>query len=81
MPAKKPLRVGDRVRHKIDENRQEGVIVHRNLHRSSRPNDVHWYVPEHRGSAIRGCYEDGEIEKIPPKSVKKLVDEEAAKDG
>lgn len=74
MPAKKPLKIGDRVRHKTDQNRQEGVVVHVNKHRSSNPIDIHWYVPDYTGPAIRGCYNESIIEKIPPKSIIKLVE-------
>jgi hypothetical protein len=81
MPAKKPLGVGDRVRHKTEDERQEGVVVHVNHHRTDNPLDVHWYVESHRGPAIRGCYSPNDIEKIPPKSLKKLVEEESEKDG
>jgi len=74
---KEPFTIGTRVRHLTDETCQEGVVVWKHDESTSvvqsmvgKVWSVHW------SNEKRGIYAAEEIHRIPPKNMKKLVEEQ-----
>jgi hypothetical protein len=74
--------IGTRVCHSVDSTCNEGVVVWKHseyggvlAHMKDKIWSVHW------SNGKRGIYKTEEIKRIPPKNVKKLVDEQLVKDG
>jgi hypothetical protein len=79
--TKDSFTVGTRVQHTKDPNYPEGVVVwkHGNYTEIAESlNDRVWSV--HWSNGKRGLYKSDEIKKIPPKNIKKLVEDEINKE-
>lgn len=73
--SKEPFSIGTRVRHTTDKTCNEGVVVWKHAdHGEALPRmqgkvwNVHW------SNGKRGIYATEEIQRIPPKNVKKIVE-------
>jgi hypothetical protein len=80
--SKELFSVGTRVCHAIDSNCDEGVIVWKHSeysdlfpHMKGKVWSVHW------SNGKRGIYSNEEIKKIPPKNIKKLVEQQLDDEG
>ena len=72
---KEPFAVGTRVRHATDKVCNEGVVVWKHAEYGDalpRMKGKVWSV--HWSNGQRGIYSTEEIQRIPPKNVKKIVE-------
>ncbi len=79
--TKEPFTVGTRVRHVTDKTCDEGVVVWKHAdytgtlsNMAGRVWNVHW------SNGQRGIYAAEDIQRIPPKNIKKLVEEQLVKE-
>jgi hypothetical protein len=73
--SKEPFSIGNRVRHATDKVCNEGVVVWKHAdytgvlsNMAGKVWSVHW------SNGKRGIYASEEIQRIPPKNVKKIVE-------
>jgi len=73
--SKEPFAIGTRVRHSTDSVCNEGVVVWKHGDYGSVSESLRgkvWSV--HWSNGKRGLYSSEEIQRIPPKNVKKIVE-------
>jgi len=75
LKSKEAFTIGARVRHTSDSKLSEGVVVWKHSecgemfpHMKDKVWNVHW------SSGGRGIYATEDIQRIPPKSIKKIVE-------
>jgi hypothetical protein len=80
--VKEAFTIGTRVRHTSDSKYNEGVVVWKHGDYSSVMESMRgkvWSV--HWSNGERGIYANDDIQRIPPKNIKKIVEQQIVEEG